>query len=86
MNQTVFINSYLEKIDQRFGFNGNRGHAFEIFAVAAVLDKSFDEVYNDISTLVKTANGGHDGGNDGGMDGIYFDETTATLAVFQTKN
>jgi AIPR protein len=86
MNHTLFINSYLEKIDQRFGFNGNLGHAFEIFSVAAVLDKPFDDVYNDISTLVKTANGGHDGGHDGGVDGIYFDESTATLAVFQTKN
>ncbi len=86
MNHTLFINSYLEKIDQRFGFNGNRGHAFEIFSIAAVLDKPFDEVYNEISTLVKAANGGHDGGHDGGVDGIYFDETTATLAVFQTKS
>lgn len=85
MNQDLFIDSYLEKINDRFGFDKNSGHAFEIFALSAVLDKPFDEVYADISTLVKTANGGHEGGNDGGVDGVCFDEDTATLAVFQTK-
>lgn len=85
MNQDLFIDSYLEKINGRFGFDKNSGHAFEIFALSAVLDKPFDEVYADISTLVKTANGGHDGGHDGGVDGVCFDEDTATLAVFQSK-
>ena len=86
MTQKIFIDSYLEKIDKRFCFNRNLGHAFEIFSIAAILDKPFDEVYSDISTLVKSDNGMHDGGHDGGVDGVYFDEATATLTVFQTKN
>lgn len=85
MNQELFIKSYLEKIDQRFGFGGNLGFAFEIFSIAAILDKPFDEIYNDISTLVKSEDGAHTGQHDGGVDGIYFDENTATLTIFQTK-
>ncbi|MBF0276063.1 MAG: hypothetical protein HQK84_12605, partial [Nitrospinae bacterium] len=85
MNCKLFIDSYLEKIDKRFFFNGELNSAFEIFSIAAILDKPFDEVYTDISTLVKSENGNHDGRHDGGVDGIYFDENTATLAVFQTK-
>ena len=86
MNHSLFIDSYLNKINDRFGFNGNLGYAFEIFSIAAILDKPFDEIYSDISTLVKDANAAHSGTNDGGVDGIYYDESTAILTVFQSKN
>ncbi|NOT18470.1 MAG: AIPR family protein [Sulfuriferula sp.] len=86
MNTKLFIDSYLEKINSRFGFNPANGFAFEIFAMAAILDQPFDEVYSDISTLIKSTNGEHSGNHDGGIDGVFFDELTATLAIFQTKN
>jgi hypothetical protein len=85
MNIQLFINSYLEKIDAKFCFN-NLDQAFEIFSMAAIIDKPFDEIHSDISTLVKNKGDGFNGQNDGGIDGIYFDEATSTLTVLQAKN
>lgn len=84
-NIQLFINSYLEKIDSKFNF-GNKDQAFEIFAMAAIIDKPFDEVHSDISTLVKNNGEGFNGQHDGGIDGIYFDDSTSTLTVMQVKN
>ncbi len=76
----------LEEIDKK---NGNNDHdqkirqraldkAFEIFAIAAILDRSFDEVFHEI--IIKDA--------DGGIDGIYFEsnQDEYTLHAFQCKN
>jgi hypothetical protein len=84
MNIQLFINSYLESIDAKFKLN-DIAQSFEIFSIAAVLDKPFDEVQNSISTLVKNKTDGFNGQHDGGMDGVYFDEATATLTVLQVK-
>lgn len=85
MNIQLFINSYLEKIDTKFGFN-DVSQAFEIFSMAAIIDKPFDEIHSDISTLVKNDGDGFNGQHDGGIDGIYFDESTSTLTILQAKH
>lgn len=84
MNRELFINSYLEKIGLRFGIT-DPGLCFEIFSIAVILDKPFEDVYANYSTIVKEANGGHSGGHDGGIDGIFLDED-ATLHIFQCKS
>jgi len=45
-NKELFINTYLDKIAGKFGINRDR--AFEIFSIAAILDKTFDEIYADV--------------------------------------
>jgi len=81
MNKELFINGYLNRIEKKFSLKKN--FAFEILAITALLDQSFDEVHQNISTLVN-GNGGHDGG----IDGIYIDEddNECTMHVFQMKN
>ena len=81
MNQELFIDSYLKRIEKKFSIK--KDFAFEILAITALLDQSFDEVYQNISTLVN-GNGEHDGG----MDGIFIDEddNECTMHVFQMKN
>ncbi|AYQ56222.1 hypothetical protein MS2017_0480 [Bathymodiolus thermophilus thioautotrophic gill symbiont] len=81
MNQKLFIDGYLERIEKKFSLSD--GFAFEILAITALLDQSFDEVYQNISTIVN-GNGEHDGG----MDGIFIDENDneCTMHVFQMKN
>lgn len=81
MNKELFIDSYLKRIEEKFSLK--KDFAFEILAITALLDQSFDEVYQNISTLVN-GNGEHDGG----MDGIFIDEdeNECTMHVFQMKN
>jgi hypothetical protein len=81
MNKELFINSYLDRIEKKFSLS--RNFAFEILAITALLDQSFDEIFQNISTIVN-GNGKHDGG----MDGIYIDEddNECTMHVFQIKN
>lgn len=79
MNRDLFINGFIERIKQRFQLT--EAYAFEILSIAAVLDLTFDEVFDQVSTLVQ-GNGSHDAG----MDGIYIDEEDAVMHVFQTKN
>lgn len=85
MNTQLFINSYLEKIDGKFGFKSSN-QAFEIFSIAAIIDKPFEDVHSEVSTLVKNNGEGFNGQNDGGIDGVYFDDASATLIVTQVKN
>lgn len=77
MNCELFIDSYLNKISEKF--NITRDEAFEVFSVSAVLELSFDEVYNNV--LIKSK-------EDGGIDGIYYSEDygSITMHVFQCKN
>lgn len=81
MNRELFIGSYLERIEKKFSLKHD--FAFEILAMTALLDLSFDEVFQNVSTI---ANGS--GEHDGGMDGIYIDEddNECTMHVFQMKN
>ncbi len=81
MNKELFFRGYIERIAEKFGLQ--RPFAFEILAIAAILDLSFDEVHDHASTLVKGS-----GSNDGGFDGIYLeeDEDENTLHVFQIKS
>jgi len=76
-NKELFINTYLDKIAGKF--NINKDSAFEIFSMAAILDKTFDEIYVDV--IIK-------GSADGGIDGIYFDEQDGfyVMEIFQCKN
>jgi len=76
-NKELFINTYLDNIAGKF--NINRDTAFEIFSMAAILDKTFDEIYVDV--IIK-------GSADGGIDGIYFDEQDGfyVMEIFQCKN
>ena len=77
MNSKLFIDSYLDKISKKFKININ--DAFEVFSISAILDRSFDEVYDNI--LIK-------GSDDGGIDGIFFSEDYGnyTMHIFQCKN
>lgn len=79
MNRDLFLDGFTDRITKRFGLTAN--FAFEILAIAAILDLTFDEVMNDVSTLVN-GNGSHDGG----MDGIYIDEDDGVMHVFQVKS
>ncbi len=76
-NKELFIDSYLNKISKRFELK--KDYSFEVFSIATVLDKGFDEVQNNIRSL---------GSRDGGIDGIYFEEFGSyyLMHVFQCKN
>ena len=76
-NKELFITTYLDKIAEKFDINKDK--AFEIFSMAAILDKTFDEIFADV--LIK-------GSDDGGIDGISFDEQDGfyVMEVFQCKN
>ncbi len=81
MNKELFFNGYIGRICEKF--NLTKAFAFEILAIAAILDLSFDEVHDHVSTL-ENGSGSHDGG----FDGIYLeeDEDDSTLHVFQIKS
>jgi hypothetical protein len=81
MNKELFINGYVERIEKKFSLS--KDFAFEILAVTTLLYQSFDEVFQNVSTIVN-GNGEHDGG----IDGIYIDEdeNECTMHVFQIKN
>jgi hypothetical protein len=81
MNKELFINGYIERIEKKFSLRTE--FAFEIFAITTLLDQSFDEVFQNVSTIVHGS-----GKHDGGMDGIYIDEdeNECTMHVFQIKN
>ena len=78
MNRDLFLNGFTARIAKRFNLSVDL--AFEILAIAAVLDQTFDEVMDNVSTLEKGS-----GSHDGGIDGIYIDEEDAVMHVFQIK-
>ena len=78
MNRDLFINGFIARIGKRFGLSAD--FAFEILAIAAVLDQTFDEVMDNVSSL-ENGSGSHDGG----MDGVFIDEEEAVMHVFQVK-
>ncbi len=69
------LETYIQAIAQKYSVTPD--YAFEILSIALILDKPFDEVFDDIWTT---------GSMDGGMDGIYIDSQTNTVNIFQIKN
>ena len=82
-NKELFIDGYLNRIAKQYPQSTDPKHninlAFEIFSIAAVLDKPFQEVFDNI--LVK-------GSKDGGFDGVWFQDQGEyyVMHVFQCKN
>ena len=77
MNQELFIEGYLNRISDKF--HVNKDIAFEIFSIAGIVDKTFQEVFDNIQIK---------GSRDGGVDGVLFIEQggSYTMLVFQCKN
>ena len=75
----IFIDSCLEEIRKKHNIPIDK--AFEVFAIATVLGKPFDDVYLDPEILI----GDYD---DGGIDGVHIEENRNSflLRVFQCKN
>ena len=75
-NKDLFINGYLERIGTDFPQDSNPKRnldlAFEIFGIAAVLDKPFQEVFDDV--IIKNKDSKRSGSMDGGIDGIWFQD------------
>jgi hypothetical protein len=81
-NKQLFIDGYLGRISEQF--NVTKDTAFEIFSMAAITERPFQEVYDDIQIRQKPDLKGQDGGLDGAVfaeQGGYY-----TLMVFQCKN
>lgn len=76
-NKQLFINGYLDRIGAKFKVD--KDTAFAIFSIAVVVDKTFQEVYDNI--IIK-------GSEDGGVDGAVFIEQGGfyLFFVFQCKN
>jgi AIPR protein len=83
-NKQLFIDGYLNRIAEQFGVN--KDTAFEIFSIAAITERPFQEVYDDIQIRQKLDTDLK--GKDGGVDGVVFVEQGGyyTLMVFQCKN
>ena len=63
MNKELFIEGYLNRISNKF--HVNKDTAFEIFSIAGIVDKTFQEVFDNIQVK---------GSRDGGVDGVLFIE------------
>jgi AIPR protein len=83
-NKQLFIDGYLDRIADQFTVN--KDTAFEIFSIAAITERPFQEVYDDIQIRQKLDTNLK--GKDGGIDGVVFVEQGGyyTLMVFQCKN
>jgi AIPR protein len=83
-NKQLFIDGYLNRIAEQFTVN--KDTAFEIFSIAAITERPFQEVYDDIQIRQKVDTNLK--GKDGGIDGVVFVEQGGyyTLMVFQCKN
>ena len=66
-NKQLFIDGYLNRISEQFNIDKNT--AFEIFSIAAITERPFQEVYDDIQIRQKLAGETHLKGKDGGIDG-----------------
>ncbi len=76
-NRELFVDGYLERIGAQL--NISKDDAFEVFSIAAVLDRSFYDIYNEVVVQ---------GSKDGGIDGVYFQQQDDfyIMHVFQCKN
>jgi hypothetical protein len=84
-NKQLFIDGYLNRICEQF--NVDKNTSFEIFSIAAITERPFQEVYDDIQIRQKPELNLQQG-QDGGVDGAVFVEKGGyyTLMVFQCKN
>jgi hypothetical protein len=85
-NKQLFIDGYLNRICEQFDVDPNT--SFEIFSIAAITERPFREVYDDIQIRQKPELDLKLQGKDGGIDGAVFVEEGGyyTLMVFQCKN
>lgn len=89
-NKDLFINGFLERIGSEFpqdmNHKKNLDLAFEIFGIAAVLDKPFQEIFDQV--IIKNKDSKRSGSMDGGIDGIWFQDLGDyyEMYVFQCKN
>ncbi len=81
----MYLSSYIESVSTKYGMS--RGHAFEIVALAILLNKGFEEIISDVSTLFLSKKTYH-GNKDFGLDGVWFEDngSTITLHVYQMKH
>ena len=79
MNRDLFLDGFLDRIGKRFSLAPT--FAFEILSIAAILDFTFDEVFDQVSTI-ENGSGTHDAG----MDGIFLDDENSIMHVFQIKS
>jgi len=89
-NKDLFINGFLDRIAKQYPQSSdpkqNKDLAFEIFGIAAALDKPFQEIFD--KALIKDKEGKRSGSQDGGIDGIWFNDLGDyfEMQVFQCKN
>jgi hypothetical protein len=85
-NKQLFIDGYLDRISEQF--HVNKDTSFEIFSIAAITERPFQEVYDDVQIRQRLNAGNQLKGKDGGFDGAVFVEQGGyyTLMVFQCKN
>jgi hypothetical protein len=89
-NKELFINGFLNRIGNEYPQDPNNQKnldlAFEIFGIAAVLDKPFQEVFDKI--IIKDKRAKRSGNMDGGIDGIWFNDLGDyyEMNIFQCKN
>ncbi len=88
-NKTLFLDGYINRLSEQFkqstDLRNNYDLAFEIFAIAVVLDKPFEEVFD---TIIVRNKEGNNRKKDGGFDGIWFQDIGDyyIMHVFQCKN
>jgi hypothetical protein len=85
-NKQLFIDGYLDRISEQFIVS--KDTSFEIFSIAAITERPFQEVYDDIQIRQRLDIEKQLKGKDGGIDGVVFVEQGGyyTLMVFQCKN
>jgi AIPR protein len=85
-NKQLFVDGYLNRISEQFSIDRNT--SFEIFSIAAITERPFQEVYDDIQIRQRLEVENTLQGKDGGIDGAVFVEQGGyyTLMVFQCKN
>lgn len=89
-NKDLFINGFLERIGKEYpqdiNHKRNLDLSFEIFGIASVLEKPFQEVFDKI--IIKNKDSKRSGSMDGGIDGIWFNDLGDyyEMHVFQCKN
>ena len=89
-NKDLFINGFLERIGKEYPQDENKKRnldlAFEIFGIASVLDKPFQEIFDKV--IIKNKDSKRSGSMDGGIDGIWFNDLGDyyEMHVFQCKN
>jgi len=89
-NKEFFIDGFLDRISKEYPQDKdpakNKDLAFEIFSIASILDKPFQEIFDKV--IIKNKEGNRSGNMDGGVDGIYFNDLGDyyEMLVFQCKN